>query len=108
MTPLMRRLTDRGEAHDAWKGEGRAGVGCLAIGCVWRLEPSLFIGPHHIAKRQNGGAKAERRPVYCCHNGLLELDEGVDKGPGGDKTDVRNDDITHSSYGNLASSVAIT
>lgn len=53
----------------------------MAITRVWCLEPGFLIGPDNIAERQDGGAEAYRRSIHRCHDGLPELDEGVNKRP---------------------------
>lgn len=71
--------THQGHAQDLGEGVGGASWRGDVQGGTWSLEPGPLAGPHHVTQGQDGGAQAQRRPVYRHHDGLLEVDERRDK-----------------------------
>ena len=71
--------TDRGYAHDAREGQGSTSIWGLSIRCVGSLEPGFFIGPDHITQGEDRSPESHCRSIHSYDDGLLELDERVNK-----------------------------
>lgn len=73
--------THQSYTQDLGESVGRATRGGKVECCTWSLEPRPLTGPNHITQRQDGCTQAQGRPVYCHHNGFLEVDECQHKVP---------------------------
>ena len=51
---VLRRGTHRCSSHNLGEHDGGTAVWTLPEGGIGRLEPCLFVGPDHIAERQDG------------------------------------------------------
>lgn len=67
--------THQSYAQDLGEGVGGASRGGDVEGCTRSLEPGPLAGPHHVTQGQDGGPQTQGRPIYCHHDGFLEVDE---------------------------------